>query len=304
MGTPFPADWMLFSAEEYPAFHRESFDNMPRGLHVLINLDEHHKAKSFRLCLFGGEGPIRAKIALRAFLPSLPDPISKLSIELTCPMDFATPNENCTVTQWTDFEQLLRDGSISVVDEQGAVTDKTPVLELVSRPSSDKSSVGASFRWAVTGTDDSQQVRLELQCLPAQAKLLNRAHLKGENSVYMGMGAIPLRVELFDGQVARGPVPLFFSERPEDAAGYLETNPDAVLEDVMEVNDRILCMEQLSLEEALAYLKKRTRAARGFPAFPMDKRPKNKRARVDPVSSVESGGTLCLFNGFGILISG
>jgi len=292
MGTPFPAEWMLFSGEEYPAFHRDSFDTMPRGLHVLISLDENHKAKSFRLCLFGGEGPIRAKIALRAFLSPLPEALSRHSIELTCPMDFATPGENATVTQWIDFEQLLRDGSISVADEQGAIVDKGPVLELVSHPNTDKSSVGASFRWAVTGTDDSKQVRLELQCLPTQAKFLNRAHLKGENSVYMAMGAIPLRVELFDGQVARGPVPLFFSDMPEEAAEYLETNPDAVLDDVMEINDRILCMEQLSLEEALAYLKKRTRAARGFPAFPMDKRPKNKRARVEPVASTESGGTI------------
>jgi len=102
----------------------------------------------------------------------------------------------------------------------------------------------------------------------------------------MLMGAIPLRVELFDGQVARGPVPLFFSTQGDDALAYLTDNPDAVLEDIMEVNDRILCMEQLTLEEALAYLKKRTRAARGFPAFPMDKRPKNKRARIElPVNT-------------------
>jgi len=289
MGSPFPGEWMLFPGEEFPAFHREAFDDSPRGLHVLINLDDQHKAHSFRLCLFGGDGPIRARIALKAFLHPLPEHLATHSIQLTCPIDYATPGENSTVTPWTDVEQLLRDGSVTVFNDEEEEVEKDPVLELVAQPGTDKTCVGASFRWAVTGSDDSRQIRLELQCLPTQAKYLNRAHLKGENSVYMSMGAIPLKVDLFDGQVARGPVPLFFSAHCDEALDYLTSNPDAVLEDVMEVNDRILCMEQLTLEEAQAYLRKRSRAARGFPAFPMEKRPKPKRARIDPPAAAESG---------------
>jgi len=292
MGTPFPAEWMLFPGEEFPAFHREAFDDSPRGLHVLINLDEQHKASAFRLCLFGGDGPIRARIALKAFLQPVPEQLTGYSIQFACPIDHATPGENSTVTPWTDVEQLLRDGSVTVFNEEEEEVEKNQVLDFVAQPGTDKTCVGASFRWAVTGSDDSKQIRLELQCLPTQAKYLNRAHLKGDNSVYMSMGAIPLRVELFDGQVARGPVPLFFSTQGDDALAYLTDNPDAVLEDIMEVNDRILCMEQLTLEEALTYLKKRTRAARGFPAFPMDKRPKNKRARIETPVNTESGTVL------------
>ena len=89
--------------------------------------------------------------------------------------------------------------------------------------------------------------------------------------------------------MARWPVPLFFSTNCDEALEHLTSNPDAVLEDIKEVNDGILCMEQLTLEEAHAYLKKRTRVARGFPAVPMDKRPKSKRLRVGLPVNTKSG---------------
>ena len=72
--------------------------------------------------------------------------------------------------------------------------------------------------------------------------------------VNIQVARIPLKVELFNGDLAASPVPiLFFSDRAVAFNGLME-HADTVLEDLGKLNSRFYFMEHLSMEEALTYL--------------------------------------------------
>jgi hypothetical protein len=75
---------------------------------------------------------------------------------------------------------------------------------------------------------------------------------------------------MFDGVFASGLVPIFFSSTPTHTRNFLQQNPEVVKEAVQIVNARLLHMEHLSLQEAIAHLNnKKGRMAKGVPAYPL-----------------------------------
>jgi hypothetical protein len=72
--------------------------------------------------------------------------------------------------------------------------------------------------------------------------------------VNIQVARIPLKVELFNGDLAAGPFPvLFFSDMAAAFNGIVE-HADTALEDLGKLNSCFYFMEHLSMEEALTYL--------------------------------------------------
>jgi hypothetical protein len=290
MGEPFPQNWTVLSEADYITFRQSAKDEQGRGLHVLIKLDPSHRALGHRLCIVGG-GPIKVRIRLTTIMQPLPDNLKACYLEYHCPNEFATPPDGSTATAWQDVEQMLRDKSAVITDDAGQLVQADQVITWLAKSGTEKRDGGASLRWMVAVCDESGFIQLELQSMPATAKFLNKGQLKGENAVSVLVGVVELYTDVFESEVVAGPVPIFFSNVP-GAAKYLEDHPDEVLEDICMTNAHFLVPEHITLTDAYTYLRKRTRAAKGVPAYPYTKAPRPKRARMDNQPDTEPGNYL------------
>jgi hypothetical protein len=99
--------------------------------------------------------------------------------------------------------------------------------------------------------------------LPTRAKSLNKSNLKADNCVNIQVARIPFKVELFNGDLAAGPVPILFSSDRAATINGLMEHADTALEDLGKLNSRFYFMEHLSMEEALTYLADPARKAKG-----------------------------------------
>jgi hypothetical protein len=128
--------------------------------------------------------------------------------------------------------------------------------------------------------------------LPTPAKSLNKSNLKADNGVNIQIARIPLKVELFNGDVAGGPVPILFSSDRSAAFTRLMEHADNTLEDLGKLNSRFYFMEHLSMEEALSYLAGPARRANGEIAFPPPTadQPPAKRPKVSAQPPASSTG--------------
>ena len=291
MGTPFPADWQIHLEQDFENFDTGHTVDTNRGLLVLARLDETHRIAGFRIVFFGPD-ELKVRIPLNTVVLALPDAFDHQYLELICPLRYANPDQDRTTTDWVDLGQLITDGIATVTDEDGEEVSDRPLLAILQMPGTEKQCMGASVRWAIVGTSQGT-LELQLQCLPMQGKYIQKkTHFKGDNTVSVALGSIPMNVELFDNKNAKGPVPLLFSQNPEAALAFLNSNPNVILADINAVNASFLIHENLSLADAHAYLRKKHRSAKGRAAFPPDKQPSAKRVRVEAGPSMDSGNLL------------
>jgi hypothetical protein len=291
MGEPFPTDWNVYPEDEYPAFQRVDTEDEDRSLLVFMRLNANHEPSGrFRIFMFGGGG-IDIRIPFTKLIPAIPPHLQHLSLLLAFDIEEMTPVADLVVTQWEDVAEMLQMKTAALLDHNDKSVHPAEMIKFLSTPSTDKIPAGAAIRWAVAA-DENRILQLELQYLPAQAKYLQKAYLKGENSVSVLLGRYPLNTNYFDGTVISGPVPYFFAADPETAAAHLLENPNILHQGIAEVNSRFLLMEHVSLEDAQSYLKKKLRAAKGTPAFPAVVQPAAKKRRTTVAPPSESGTDL------------
>jgi hypothetical protein len=92
---------------------------------------------------------------------------------------------------------------------------------------------------------------------------------------------------MFDGSMAQGLIPIFFSAKPQEALHHLNDHPDTTKEIISAANSKLLIMEHMTMDAASAYISaKKGRMAKGTPAFPP---PTVSRKRGRPTNSGISG---------------
>ncbi len=62
-----------------------------------------------------------------------------------------------------------------------------------------------------------------------------------------------LRAEMFDGETLAGPVPNIFAHDRQEALDGLLANPELALADIVQLNERFLQMEHITLAEAVTF---------------------------------------------------
>lgn len=280
MTAPYPTDWQVYPESDFATFGREGFADVGKGLLVLVRLGPDHKPRDFRLCLVG-KGDFACRIPLTIVFPNLPAHLRNQYLDISCAKEYAEPYLNSVVSVWRCVEEYVKARMILTTDKDGNQFDPQPLITYLTTADSDGNFPGASLRWAI-GVDHQQRPRLEVQGLPSAAKYLNKQTLKGENAVTTLLAEFPLNSDMFDGETASGPVPLFFSKEREAALAYLLDHPGKALGDIMAVNSRLLRMEYMSLPEAVAYLaQNRHRQGKGVAAYQSTSLPSQKRLRQD-----------------------
>jgi hypothetical protein len=177
-----------------------------------------------------------------------------------------------------------------VTDGEGQLVPVEFFLSQLNPPTSsataDKPHIGASLRWAIAA-DPEKIPRLEVQVLPAAPAFIQKKFFSGDNAVSMLLGSFPLNADMFDGSQTQGLVPIFFSATPQEALHHLNSHLDTTKEIIASINSKLLIMEHLSMEAAVAYISaKKGRMAKGVPAFPL---PPATRKRGRPANSGISG---------------
>lgn len=146
-----------------------------------------------------------------------------------------SPPNNATSTTWKYFEKSIRDRTIIPTDKDGNAVDPEPVLEYLR-------SLGA------TPSSFPTTLQMEFQVLP---KSRTKNNLKADNCVSVQVARIPLKVELFDGKDAAGPVPILFASDQAAAFVGLMDNAGATLEDIHKLNSRFIFLDHLTMENAV-----------------------------------------------------
>jgi hypothetical protein len=66
----------------------------------------------------------------------------------------------------------------------------------------------------------------------------------------------PLQANLFDGEIAAGPVPIFFAEDPEEAKESMMSDLPKAHYDIMRINKNFFVAESGNMKDVQALLKK------------------------------------------------
>lgn len=292
----FPADWQMFPDAEYNPFERTPLADSGSGINILAPFSAAGRSSgNFRIHLFGTEG-FTVRFPLAKIMHDLPPTLADLQAELSASLADITPPANTTTTVWEDVEDLYKKRVLLLFTPQGDPGPEGQFFEYLRSPTSDKSCIGASLRWAVAGTREAAGIQAELQSLPTQARFLTKPNLKADNSVSVLVAAYKLHADLFDGTSHTGPVPLIFTpDRAGTEAAFIAF-PATLHDDITVVNNHILLMEHLTLGEAVSYLQKgKARKAAGIPAFQLQLEDtaaassKAKRARFQQIQPTETG---------------
>lgn len=292
----FPADWQVFPDTEYTSFERIPLADTGSGVDTLVPFSAAGRSSgNFRVHIFGSEG-FSVRFPLAKIMHDLPPGLADLQAELSASLADITPPANTTTTAWEDAEDLYKKRALLLSTPQGNPAPEAQFFEYLRSPSSDKSCIGASLRWAVAGTRGSAGIQAELQSLPTQARFLSKPNLKADNSVSVLVVAFKLNADLFDGTSHAGPVPLIFSpDRASTEAAFINF-PATLHDDITTINNHFLLMEHLTLGEAVAYLQKgKARKGAGISAFQLlteesaAAASKAKKARYQQVSPTETG---------------
>jgi hypothetical protein len=264
----FPAEWLIYRADDFASFQLAPLADTGMTVQTLMLLKpDCSPSAHFRVCI-AGRDHVTAHFTLAKVLANAPPNLAGTILTYSAPIASISPPQNAASTAWVDLEALLRDRS--VLPGQGADQNKVLKLLIAYLGSLDKSKQGegASLRWAITGSAALGGLQLELQALPSAAKLLTKNNLKGDNAVSVVISTTQLHAELFDGVSHAGPVPMFFANDRRAARAALNDDPDEVYDAIKAVNSKFLYPEHLTLQEAVAYLQApKARAAKGTRDF-------------------------------------
>ena len=292
----FPTDWEVHSDDKFNMFDMDATYDTALGMNTLLKVGSDGRSTGvYKLYLFGG-GTMESRFKLEDFIYNLPEVFEGLYIKSVLKAPRVSPGQNSCSTPWRDFDVLLLEKAIFLVNEDDDILDPKELIQYLQSLRAEKSNTGASVRYAIAATAENR-IQLEVQSLPGQAKLLNsKNNIREDHAVSVLLGQFPVNADLFAGQNPGGPVPIFFAEIPEQALHCMNQNADALRHDIGLINSQILHMEHLSLSEAHIYVQSRARAAKGTPAFAPTPGPPPKKLRLQAGVSSATGSLTPFFD--------
>ena len=145
----------------------------------------------------------------------------------------------------TASDSSIAEGRIRVANKDNAIDDGK-AIRVALKKASVKAPVGASYRWAIN-TSAGGGFQLQLQSLPAPLPAVEGSPtLMEDNVAVVQIYSWPIQGTVFDGQIARGPVPVFFSEDPVLTARCLDEHPKSILFWHTRVMDRYATHQRLN----------------------------------------------------------
>jgi hypothetical protein len=286
--SSFPPDLTIYHTQEFLSHNLSVADGEISASLLLPLRADGTAADHFRIHVHGGK-------QLQAFFPlsiviNTPE-AEGVHVFYQCTVADVAPSLHRTTTLFFDLLDAILNRTFILTDSDSCPIAAKELIDRLSTCSQEVSQVGASFRWAVTGSVD-RRTELQLQALPAPLKLLKECY-HDDNTAVVSVMTMPLPMLLGDGISYNGPIPTIFSPDPEATQAAILANPLRIK--FQKAVGKILFMEYLTLPAAYEYVAK-FRKAVGRPAFTNDVTPsgdnQNKRVRLMelPAGSVQDAG--------------
>ena len=119
----FPTDWEVHSDEKFNMFDMDATFDTALGMNTLLKVGADGRSTGvYKLYLFGG-GTMESRYKLEDFIYNLPDVFEGLYIKSILKAPRVSPGQNSCSTPWRDFDVLLLEKALFLVNEDDDVLD-------------------------------------------------------------------------------------------------------------------------------------------------------------------------------------
>jgi hypothetical protein len=209
---------------------------------------------TFRFVLTGGE-TITIRFRPADVLTDCPPSLEKMTLHAQLnPAEVVQMQPNSVASKWADVAALVMEQDMDASNEAGELvceefTDAMEALR-VSNPSK-----GISLCWLLAPAEDSTDLYLVLQALPCSAAGIKGSPVFQEDNVAaVELYRMAVAYQAFDGQVAAGPVPILFSNAPEETANLIRVSVESTFKACQLLFTRLNTVEALDKDQAAEYV--------------------------------------------------
>jgi hypothetical protein len=170
------------------------------------------------------------------------------------PAEVVQLQPNSVASKWADVAALVMEQDMDACNEAGELVceEFTDAMEAmrVSHPAK-----GISIRWILAAAEDSSELYLVLQALPCSAAGIKSSPvLQEDNVAAMELFRMAVAYNAFDGGIAAGPVPVFFSNAPEETANMVRVSVESTFKACQLLFTRLNTVEVLDKDQAADYV--------------------------------------------------
>ena len=201
---------------------------------------------SFRIVL-GGSEMLKVEVNAGAIMPFDEAASFKLHMQ-AWPRDILL-NLNSTCSTWFDLQSSIASDSILVKKSDGS-DDNNNIFRRHLKQDNIKGAIGAAFRWAVCAAPNNS-LELELQSLPIPEPFItSKPLLRADNIAIITVCRWQISSAVFDGEKLWGPIPIIFTEQPEELRSILSIDPERHITEFNKLSGKFLAMEIVRLIDA------------------------------------------------------
>ena len=163
---------------------------------------------------------------------------------------------NSACSRWVEIVELVSSQDVDIVDSQGEIISEKFLNVLTEyKKTAPWDNSGICLRWMLGTVGDEVDIVLIAQALPCSISTIEgNPSLRSDHTRGIMVGKFPLQYERFNDVEASGPVPTFFSNKPEQTLEELRKDPDFAFKCLQALVSRLLVRKDLTTEEALAYM--------------------------------------------------
>jgi hypothetical protein len=204
--------------------------------------------------LTGGEA-ITVRFKPADILLDCPAALEKMTLQAQLnPAEVVQLQPNSVASKWADVAALVMEQDMDASNEAGDLVceEFTDIMEAMRVQDPAK---GISIRWMLAGAEDSSELFLILQALPCSAAGIRSSPVLQEDQVAaLVLLKLPVAYNAFDGHVATGPVPVLFSNSPEETASTIRVSVESTFKACQLLFTRLITPEVLDKTQAAEYV--------------------------------------------------
>lgn len=236
-----PEEWEIRPDDEFMGYVAIE-TTRPVSAEILLQLNRAGNADANFRCTLNGTDLLKLEISAAAILPLDVANGYKLSLQRR-PRDIII-NINSTCSNWWDLQASIADKTILVTKANGGADDHNLFLRNLHQEAA-RGAVGAALRWAVA-VSPSNTLELQLQSLPLPEPFIStKPLLTADNVAVVVVKKWPISCPTFSGEKLWGPVPVIFSEQPEELRSVLDLDPARHIPEFNKMSAKFLSFETI-----------------------------------------------------------
>ncbi len=142
----------------------------------------------------------------------------------------------------------MQSQDVDIVNEQGSAVSEA-FLEAMEayRQKNPDAQRGLVWRWILGQPEGGEGIYLMTQMLPCAISMIKaKPELREDHTLGVLAQRTPVVFDKFTGEIAPGPVPVFFSNSPEESLKQLQESPEYAFHCMQRLVSRLLAKKEIS----------------------------------------------------------